>query len=161
MRKGGAPDFAPTALHGALWAFSSGLEALYSASHFGVSPSVVNSPRGSIQNCRAFELPANSEDCVASMPITNVRVREAASTWAVSVVASRASWEAGTALRTARSYQESATIPCCAGQAPVAKVAIVEAEKVLARWRQSGKCAPFDKIFRRPPGPNWAAAESQ
>ena len=64
-----------------------------------------------------------------SMAITNVRVRAAASTWAVSVVASSASCEAGTALRTARSYQESATIPCCAGQAPVAKVAIAERGK--------------------------------
>src|SRR5664279_6041097 len=56
--------------------------------------------------------------------------------------------------RAARSYQESATMPCCAGQAPVARVAMVEAEKLLARWRQSGKCAPFDKIRRSPPGPN-------
>ena len=47
---------------------------------------------------------------------------------------------------TARSYQESATMPCWAGQAPVASVARVEAEKVLARWRQSGKCAPFDRM---------------
>src|ERR1019366_9396158 len=83
---------------------------------------------------RAASMPiTNSEDCAASMPITNVRVSGSAATCAVNVVASSASWEARTALRPARSYQESATMPCCAGPAPVAKVAMLEAEKLLAK----------------------------
>ena len=67
------------------------------------------------------------------MPITKARVSGSAATWAVKVVASSASWDAGTGFRAVPSNQESATMPCSAGQAPVAKVAIVEAEKLLAR----------------------------
>src|SRR5450759_2061183 len=80
----------------------------------------------------AADVPANSEDCAASMPITNARVRGSAATCAINVVARKASWEAGTAPRASRSYQESATMPCSAGQAPVARVAIVVAEKPVS-----------------------------
>src|ERR1017187_3595395 len=130
---GGAPGRAPIAIHGALWALSSGFRELNSLSHSGGSPSVVNWPRGSIQNCRASGVLANSEDCAASMPITNVGGSGSAATCAGNGGARRGSWEARTALRAARSYQESATMPCCAGHAPVAKVAMLEAEKLLAK----------------------------
>ena len=74
------------------------------------------------------------------------RAGGSAAIWAASVVASNSSSEGGIARLIERSYQRSATMPCCAGQAPVARVAMPVDEKVLAAWRQLGKLLLFRAI---------------
>src|ERR1051326_657465 len=52
-------------------------------------------------------------------------------------------------------------MPCCAGHAPVASVASVLLENVLARCSQLGNCALLDSSFLRPLGPNWGSNPSR
>src|SRR3954454_23275619 len=125
------------AIQGALWAFASGLRLLDSVSQSGMSPRVVKRPAESIQNWRVAESPAKSAVCTGSIPMTNVLVGVcSADTCAQSVPVRSSSLEAATCAREAGSYQESATMPCWEGQAPVARVAMDELENVLARCRQ-------------------------
>ena len=161
VRNAGASGLAPIASHLASCRPSRFLAALYSASQSGGSPRVAKWPLSSIQKRRASGVPAKMAPCASFDEITETRPRGEAATWAARVVATSASSVAVTALRIDRSYQESATIPCCVGQAPVASVAMLEAWNVLARCRQSGKYAPLSKRRLKPPAPNGIPGESR
>src|SRR5690349_3856065 len=136
LRRAGESGRAPRACQARLRILSAVFGSLKAKSQSGGSPRVANWPWSSIQYRRASEPPEKSPACDSDMLTTNERARSWVN-WAARVVAWRCCPEALSTCLVERWYQESATIPCWAGQAPVARLAMLVEGKVAARLEQS------------------------